>query len=65
VALSSAAILYFAVADLEGTLALVQSAGGQLDDPIATMPWGERMFHARDPFGSRISFVDSRTLFTG
>jgi len=57
--------LYFAVADLEGTLARLQSAGGQLDDPIATMPWGERMFYARDPFGSRISFVDAATLFTG
>lgn len=57
--------LYFAVDDLESALALVQSAGGQLDDPIATMPWGERMFYARDPFGSRISFVDRKTLFTG
>src|SRR5688572_9341918 len=57
--------LYFAVDDLEGALARVQSAGGQLDDPIATMPWGERMFYARDPFGSRISFVDRNTLFTG
>ena len=57
--------LYFAVADLEGVLARVRTAGGTIDDEIATMPWGERMFYARDPFGNRISFVDERTLFTG
>jgi predicted enzyme related to lactoylglutathione lyase len=57
--------LYFAVADLDGTFARVQSAAGHLEGPIATMPWGERLFYARDPFGSRISFVDSTTLFTG
>ena len=38
---------------------------GLIDEPVATMPWGERLFYARDPFGSRISFVDERTLFTG
>jgi len=57
--------LYFAVADLEGTLARVQSAGGTIDASIEIMPWGERLFYARDPFGSRICFVDERTLFTG
>jgi predicted enzyme related to lactoylglutathione lyase len=57
--------LYFAVSNLEETLARVQSAGGLIDEPIATMPWGERLFYAQDPFGSRISFVDERTLFTG
>ena len=57
--------LYFAATDLEGTLAPVQTAGGMIDSGIETMPWGERMFYARDPFGSRISFVDERTLFTG
>jgi hypothetical protein len=29
------------------------------------MPWGERMFHSRNPLGSRICFVDEKTLFTG
>ena len=29
------------------------------------MPWGERLFYARDPFGNPICFVDERTLFTG
>ena len=57
--------LYFAVSDLEAVLARVQTAGGTIDEGIEMMPWGERMFYARDPFGSRISFVDERTLFTG
>ena len=57
--------LYFAVPDLEAVLARLQAAGGAIEGGIETMPWGERMFYARDPFGSRISFVDERTLFTG
>jgi predicted enzyme related to lactoylglutathione lyase len=56
---------YFAVPNLEETFARVESAGGTVDGPIATMPWGERMFYAQDPFASRISFVDERTIFTG
>jgi predicted enzyme related to lactoylglutathione lyase len=56
--------LYFAVADLEAAASRVQTAGGVIEEGIKTMPWGERMFYARDPFGSRISFVDERTLFT-
>lgn len=57
--------LYFGVPDLEAVLSRVQSAGGRIDEGIQKMPWGERMFYARDPFGSRISFVDACTLFTG
>jgi predicted enzyme related to lactoylglutathione lyase len=57
--------LYFAVSDLDAALARVQAAGGVIDEGIATMPWGERLFYARDPFGSRLCFVDERTLFTG
>ena len=57
--------LYFAVPDLEAVLARVRAAGGTIDGAIETMPWGERLFYARDPFGSRISFVDDGTLFTG
>jgi len=57
--------LYFAVPDLEASLAAVRSAGGTIDGDIDSMPWGERLFYARDPFGSRISFVDDQTLFTG
>jgi predicted enzyme related to lactoylglutathione lyase len=57
--------LYFAVPDLEEALARVESADGTVTDGIESMPWGERMFYARDPFGSLISFVDERTLFAG
>jgi len=57
--------LYFAVPDLEAALQRVQAAGGVIDEGIATLPWGERMFYARDPFGSLISFVDEKTKFTG
>src|ERR1700734_485040 len=55
--------LYFAVPNLEEALARVKAAGGTIDDDIASMPWGERMFYARDPLGSLISFVDERTVF--
>jgi len=57
--------LYFAVPDLEAALERVKSAGGTVTEGIDLMPWEERMFYAQDPFGSRISFVDERTLFTG
>jgi hypothetical protein len=29
------------------------------------MPWGETMFYAVDPLGSRLSFAQSDTLFMG
>jgi predicted enzyme related to lactoylglutathione lyase len=57
--------LYFAVPDLEAILARIQSAGGFIDEPIAKMPWGERLFYARDPFNNLISFVDDKTVFKG
>lgn len=57
--------LYFGVDDLEDMLARVRGAGGVVDAPIETMPWGERLFYAKDPFGNPIAFVDRRTLFVG
>lgn len=57
--------LYFAVPDLDAVRARVQQSGGRNVTDIETMPWGERMFYAEDPLGSRISFVDDSTLFTG
>lgn len=56
---------YFATDDLEGTLERVREAGGEIAAAIDTMPWGERMFYAKDPFGNPISFVDQGTLFLG
>jgi predicted enzyme related to lactoylglutathione lyase len=43
-ALSPLQYLYFAVSDLEAMLARVEAAGGTIEEGIATMPWGERMF---------------------
>ena len=57
--------LYFSVDDLEGTLSRVTGAGGNVTSGIKSMPWGERMFYAKDPFGNPISFVDEGTLFLG
>jgi uncharacterized glyoxalase superfamily protein PhnB len=58
--------LYFAVADLDATFNRAKAAGcRELDEKIETMPWGERLFYAKDPFGNPICFVDEKTLFTG
>ena len=57
--------LYFAVPDLEAIRDRIERAGGTLLTPIELMPWGERIFYALDPQGSRISFVDEKTQFLG
>jgi predicted enzyme related to lactoylglutathione lyase len=58
--------IYFAVADLDLTYQRVMDAGCTIvAGGIQRMPWGERMFWAKDPFGNPISFVDEKTLFTG
>jgi catechol 2,3-dioxygenase-like lactoylglutathione lyase family enzyme len=56
---------YFAVDELEAVFERAKQLGCSLDGGIADMPWGERLFYARDPFGNPICFVDDRTLFTG
>jgi len=53
------------VSNLEEVAARVRAAGGTIEQGIQTYPWGERMFHARDPFGGLVSFVDESTRFTG
>jgi predicted enzyme related to lactoylglutathione lyase len=57
--------LYFSVPDLEEVRGRIHRRGGQLLGDIETMPWGERMFYALDPFGGRISFVEEGTVFRG
>ena len=57
--------LYFSVEDLDATYGRVRDAGGTLESEIKTMPWGERLFYARDPFTGQLCFVDQGTLFTG
>ena len=56
--------LYFAVADLESIhLKLLSSECLDVDKRIRVMPWGERLFYARDPFSNPICFVDEKTVF--
>ena len=66
--------LYFAVDDIEATHKACKTAGatfceedvhGAASGNIVTRPWGERSFYIHDPFGNKICFVDSATLFTG
>ena len=58
--------VYFAVDDLEAVFERAKELPCRaIDDRIAEMPWGERLFYARDPFGNPICFVDETTLFTG
>jgi predicted enzyme related to lactoylglutathione lyase len=57
--------IYFATDELEAALESVRDSGGQIEAPIETQPWGERMFYAKDPFGNPVSFVDERTVFRG
>jgi len=53
------------VTDLDATCESVAQAGGEITAAIETMPWGERIFYARDPGGTPIAFVDQSTVFTG
>lgn len=57
--------IYVAVDDLEAALARAQGAGATILTAIESMPWGERLFYARDLFDNPICLVDDRTLFTG
>jgi len=57
--------LYFSVEDLEGARRRCEAAGATEITEIASMPWGETMFYALDPFGNPISFVRAGTEFTG
>lgn len=61
----SSQYLYFAVPDLDAVRKRVVDAGGEITAEIATMPWGERIFYAKDPGGNPVSFVDQSTMFTG
>jgi predicted enzyme related to lactoylglutathione lyase len=57
--------LYFSVPDLDVTRSRIEEAGGHNLTEIESMPWGETMFYAVDPLGSRLSFARSDTLYSG
>ena len=57
--------LYFSVEDLDVVSERIRSTGGRVEQEPALMPWGERVLYALDPFGTRLCFVDSATLFLG
>jgi len=57
--------LYFSVDDLAAIRERVIAAGGAALTEIEVMPWGERLFYATDPVGSRLCFVDASTEFRG
>ena len=56
--------VYFAVPDLEEIRARIEKAGGRNLTEIAKMPWGETMFFAVDPSGSRLGFAKNDKLFS-
>jgi len=65
--------IYFSVDDLEAVFERASSLGclsaeevhGAPAGAIVKRPWGERSFYVNDPFGNKLCFVDSTTLFTG
>ncbi len=58
--------IYIATDKLEEIFSKCKKSDCQyVDETIDTMPWGERLFYARDPFGNPICFVDEKTKFTG
>ena len=58
--------IYFSVADLDATYKAAVRLGFQIQEGgIQSMPWGERMFWATDPFGNPVSFVAAGTEFSG
>ena len=57
--------VYFSTGDLGAARERCLRAGAADVTEIASMPWGETMFYALDPFGTPISFVQAGTEFTG
>ncbi len=57
--------VYIVVDDLEAVHARATAAGAHEVTEIEDMPWGERLFYLRDPFGNGLSFVAGGTEFTG
>ncbi len=54
--------IYLSTDDLDGVRGRL---GDAVENDIATRPWGERSFYARDPWGSGLCFVEKGTEFPG
>ncbi len=58
--------IYVAVSDVEAAFRRAGDLGATLlSKTVESMPWGERLFYARDPSGNPICLVDAETLFLG
>ena len=58
--------IYIAVADVESVFGRAERLGATLvSEGVQSMPWGERLFYARDPSGNPICLVDAQTLYLG
>ena len=58
--------IYIGVSDLDSAVQRARDLGAKIvSDGIQAMPWGERLFYARDPFENPICLVDGNTLFLG
>lgn len=58
--------VYVAVDDVDEAFARAGRLGATLESQrVETMPWGERLFYARDPSGNPICLVDADTVFLG
>ena len=57
--------IYFSTDDLDRARSRCEASGARDVTPVRSMPWGETMFYALDPFGNPISFVLEGTEFTG
>ena len=55
---------YLSTPDLDAMREKVEAGGGTCLTENATMPWGETMFFATDPSGSRMGIVQEGTLFS-
>ena len=55
---------YLSTPDLDAMRKKVEEGGGTCLTENATMPWGETMFFATDPSGSRMGIVQEDTLFS-
>ena len=58
--------VYVAVADVDAAFQRARDLGAELlSERVESMPWGERLFYARDPSGNPICLVDAETTFLG